>query len=312
MIRDSRFGRRPWVIATAVFCCFLWGSAYPAIKTGYQLMAMAATDTASQMLFAGYRFLGSGVILLVLAALMGKSLWRFSAREWGQLALLGLLQTTLQYVFFYIGLAHATGVKAAIMNSTGTFFTVLLAHFIYRNDKLSTGRSLGCLIGFAGVVLINLGQGPLDFDVTLLGEGFIAIAALVLSISLMYGKRLCQHIDPMVMTAQQLTIGGVVLIGIGLSGGGDLPRLTATSGVLFFYLMALSAAAFALWSFLLKHNPVGQVIPFQFLIPIFGAGLSALFLGETILAWKNLLALILVCGGIWLVTRPASPVSVQR
>ena len=237
MIRDSLFGRRPWVIATAVFCCFLWGSAYPAIKTGYQLMAMAATDTASQMLFAGYRFLGSGVILLVLAALMGKSLWRFSAREWGQLALLGLLQTTLQYVFFYIGLAHATGVKAAIMNSTGTFFTVLLAHFIYRNDKLSTGRSLGCLIGFAGVVLINLGQGPLDFDVTLLGEGFIAIAALVLSISLMYGKRLSQHIDPMVMTAQQLTIGGVVLIGIGLSGGGDIPRLPPTSGVLFFYLI---------------------------------------------------------------------------
>lgn len=312
MSEPSLFTRRPLVVLTAIACCLLWGSAYPAIKIGYQWLEMGSGETASQILFAGYRFFGSGVILLVLASIMGKPLWQLSRRQWAELALLGLLQTTLQYVFFYIGLAHAAGVKAAIMNSTGTFFSVLLAHFIYRNDKLSTGRSLGCLIGIAGVVLINIGKGPLDFDVTLLGEGFIAIAALVLSISLIYGKRLSQTIDPMVMTAQQLTIGGLVLIGAGHISGGEVSGMTLGSGVLMFYLMLLSAAAFGLWSFLLKHNPVGQVIPFQFLIPVFGAGLSAMFLGETILAWKNLLALLLVCGGIWLVTRPTSPVITQR
>ncbi len=312
MTEPSLFTRRSLVVITAIACCLLWGSAYPAIKIGYQWLEMGSGETASQILFAGYRFFGSGVILLVLAGIMGKPLWRFSRRQWSELALLGLLQTTLQYVFFYIGLAHAEGVKAAIMNSTGTFFSVLLAHFIYRNDKLSTGRSLGCLVGIAGVVLINVGRGPLDLDVTLLGEGFIAIAALALSISLIYGKRLSQTIDPMVMTAQQLTIGGLVLIGAGHFSGGEVTGMTLGSGVLMVYLMLLSAAAFALWSFLLKHNPVGQVAPFQFLIPVFGAGLSALFLGETILAWKNLLALVLVCAGIGLVTRPTSPVTTQR
>jgi drug/metabolite transporter (DMT)-like permease len=51
-----------------------------------------------------------------------------------------------------------------------------------------------------------------------------------------------------------------------------------------------------------KHNRVGMVTVFNFLVPIFDVLLSALFLGETVLAWRNLIALALVCLGIWLVT----------
>lgn len=305
MATGPMFTHRWLLLATATLCCFLWGSAYPAIKVGYSLLDIAASDTASQLLFAGYRFFGSGLLLLALATALGKPLWRFSPTQWRQLALLGVLQTTLQYVFFYIGLAHASGVKAAIINSTGTFFSVLLAHYLYRNDRLSSVRSFGCAIGIAGVVLVNLGKGPLELEVSFLGEGFIAIAAIVMAIALLYGKRLSQTIDPLVMTAQQLTLGGLLLILLGLAGGGEVSGITPASGLLLVYLAVLSAAAFALWSILIKHNPVGRVVPYQFLIPIFGAGLSAVFLGETILAWKNLLALALVCWGIWLVTRPA-------
>ncbi len=65
----------------------------------------------------------------------------------------------------------------------------------------------------------------------------------------------------------------------------------------------LSSAAFALWSILLEYNRVSLVTAFNFMIPVFGTLLSAMFLGETILEWKNAAALLLVCGGIWLVTR---------
>nr|WP_328794033.1 hypothetical protein [Hydrogenophaga sp. BPS33] len=50
-----------------------------------------------------------------------------------------------------------------------------------------------------------------------------------------------------------------------------------------------------------------MVTVFNFLIPVFGALLSAWFLGEQVLAWRNLLALLLVCGGIWLVTSDRTP-----
>jgi drug/metabolite transporter (DMT)-like permease len=64
-----------------------------------------------------------------------------------------------------------------------------------------------------------------------------------------------------------------------------------------------SSIAYTLWSVLLKYNRVGMVSVFNFLVPIFGAILSAIFLGETFLEWKNFVALALVCSGICLVTR---------
>ncbi|MBV1733841.1 MAG: DMT family transporter, partial [Hydrogenophaga sp.] len=137
---------------------------------------------------------------------------------------------------------------------------------------------------------------------TLLGEGFIVIAAFVLSAASIYGKRVSQRLDPMVMTAWQLAIGGLVLLLGGLAGGGAITGWGVGSLALLGYMAVLSAAAFALWAALLKHNRVGQVTVFNFLIPVFGALLSALFLGETVLEWRNLIALALVCLGIWLVT----------
>ena len=68
------------------------------------------------------------------------------------------------------------------------------------------------------------------------------------------------------------------------------------------YMALLSALAFSIWSALLKHNPVGRVTIFNFLIPVFGVTLSAIFLGEDIFVLKNGAAMGLVCVGIWLVT----------
>ncbi|NQE63932.1 Permease of the drug/metabolite transporter (DMT) superfamily [Caulobacter sp. RHG1] len=302
--RPTLYTDRRFVIGMAVLCCFLWGSAFPAIKGGYALLHVAKSDTAAQMLFAGWRFLAAGLILLVLAAVGRKAL--IPPRDQiAKVVGLGVFQTTLQYVFFYVGLAHATGVKSSIMNATGAFFGVILAHFLYANDRLNRRKVLGCLLGFAGVVVVNLGGKGLDFDFTLLGEGFVVIAAFVLAAASIWGKTISQKMDPMVMTGWQLGIGGLGLLAIGYVGGGALHGFDIRSLGLLAYMAALSAAAFALWSLLLKHNPVGLLAVFNFLIPVFGVLLSALFLHEPVLAWKNAAALVLVCGGIWLVTRKA-------
>lgn len=302
----SVFSRPRYLILLATLCCLLWGSAYPAIKGGYALLGIARSDTAAQLVFAGWRFLLAGALLLVMAQLTGRRVWALAPVQWAQLGLLGLAQTALQYVFFYVGLANTTGVKGSILNATGTFFSVLLAHFLYANDRLSRRKAIGCAVGFAGVMVVNLrGTQGLDAGFTLLGEGFIVIAAFVLSAASIYGKRLSQRIDPMVMTGWQLGIGGLVLLLGGLAGGGAISGWSAGSLALLGYMAVLSAVAFTLWAALLKHNRVGQVTVFNFLIPVFGALLSALFLGEAVLEWRNLAALVMVCGGIWLVTTEA-------
>jgi drug/metabolite transporter (DMT)-like permease len=300
---SSPFTRRDVLFACAVLCTLLWGSSYPAIKSGYVLLGIDRDNIPAQILFAGYRFLLAGVFLLLFAKLAGKSLAIGNAKHWRQVCILGLAQTTVQYVFFYIGLAYATGVKASILNATGTFFSVLLAHFIYHNDRLNHRKALGCLVGFFGVMIVNFNKNLLDFDMSLQGEGFIVIAALTLAAASIYGKRISQHMDVLIMTAWQLTIGGIALMLLGWVTGGTLNNLDWQSTLLLIYLALLSSAAFALWGTLLKYNPVGMVTIFNFLVPVFGVALSAIFLGETIMEWKYLIALVLVCGGIFLVTR---------
>lgn len=118
--------------------------------------------------------------------------------------------------------------------------------------------------------------------ITLLGEGFVVIAAFVLAAASIYGKRVSQGIDPIVMTGWQLAIGGAALLA---------------------YLALLSSLAISIWSLLLKYNRVSLVTAFNFMVPVFGALLSAAFLGESILGWRNGLALVLVCYGIWRVTQ---------
>ena len=290
----------------ATLCCILWGSAFPAVKNGYALLHVAPSDVASQMLFAGWRFALAGLILLAVAAAIRKPILALNNRQMRQVAILGLTQTTIQYVFFYVGLAHATGVKSSIMNATGVFFSVVLAHFLYADDRLNSRKMLGCLIGFLGVIVVNMGGGALGFEFSIPGEGFIIIAAFILAAASIYGKRLSVAMDPMVMTGWQLFIGGVILTGLGLAGGGHLEAIGILSGALLLYTALLSAVAFAVWSLLLKHNPVGMIAAFNFLIPVFGVSLSAIFLGESLMRWSYLAALFLVCVGIWLVTRPAA------
>ena len=301
------FTDRKVVFLLASLCCLLWGSAYPAIKAGYAMFAIAPNDVPGKLVFAGYRFLFAGLVLLGVAALGRKDVFPFDRRTVGQVTLLGLTQTSLQYLFFYLGLAHTTGVKSSIMNATGTFFSVLLAHFIYHNDRLSFNKVLGCLVGFVGVMVVNFGGGVMQFDFTLLGEGSVVMAALVLSAASIYGKKLSQRIDSVVLTGYQLAIGGAALLVVGFAMGGSLGSPTPAALALLGYLVVLSSAAFSLWTTLLKYNRVSMVAVFNFMVPVFGTLLSALFLNESFLEWKNGLALLLVCGGIWLVTRDEAP-----
>ena len=301
------------VVAIALFCCLLWGSAVPVVKIGYDLFAISPADTPSLMLFAGLRFALAGLLLLALSVARRNPVG-VAPRRVAQLALLGLISTAGQYLFYYIGLAHTTGVKVSITTSTATFFSVLLAHFLYANDRISGRRILGCLLGFLGVVTVNLAGTGLDLNASLLGEGFIVISALLFSLGAIYGKRLSTDMDPALMTGWQLLLGGGMLTGVGLATGGHLGAVDAQGFAILTYLAGLSAAAFSLWSVLMKHNPVGRVAIFNTAIPIFGVLLSALLLGENVLAWKNLAALVLVTLGIWLVTaaRNTPPAAAPR
>ena len=302
MDKTKFYTNRKNIVILATLCCILWGSAYPSIKIGYSLFNI--NDIGSKLVFAGYRFTLAGILVLLLESITKKNIFNFSKKQFGQVTLLGLTQTALQYIFFYVGMSYTTGVRGSIINGTGTFVSIILAHFIYKNDKLNFNKIIGCIIGFLGVVIVNLnGQSLGGSSFTFKGEGFVMIAAIIFAASAIYGKKITQTQEPSLVTGFQLFIGGVILTILGFILGGSLKGFTIASTSLLIYMALLSSVAFVIWTQLLKYNKVGIISVFNFLIPVFGTLLSSIFLGENIFDIKILIALILVCFGIFLVYR---------
>ncbi|WP_300386540.1 DMT family transporter [Clostridium sp.] len=302
MDKSKFYTNRINIIIIAVICTFLWGSAFPSIKVGYDLFNISVGNVGSKLIFAGYRFFLAGVIVLIIKLLMKESIFNLTFKDMKEITILGFAQTTIQYIFFYLGMTYTTGVRGSIINGTGTFFSIILAHFIYKNDKLNFNKALGCIVGFMGIIVVNLGgSSVLEGSISFKGEGLIMLAAFMLSVSAIYSKKISQNKDAYTITGYQLTIGGAALTLIGYLLGGTLTNFTFKSTILLIYMALLSSVAFALWSQLLKYNKVGVISVFNFLIPVFGTILSAIVLKENIFDVKILIALVLVCTGIYLV-----------
>ena len=300
---EKIFTNKKYIILLAILCTFLWGSAYPVIKLGYDVFDIQANDSFLKLIFAGYRFLAAGIILMIIQKLMGKSIMPKSISDFKSFMLLGALYTLMQYVFLYIGMANTTGMKSSILGSLSSFINIVLVHFVYKDDKLSANKIIGCTIGFMSIIILNFQGGSLNGSFKLMGDGFLILSALMGSIGSIYNKSLVKTNDVFVTTAWQLIFGSVMLIVIGKSAGGTLYIASAESGILLLYMAILSSVALVVWSTLYKYNKVGNITMYNFLTPIFGAILSAFLLGETILDVKNLAALVLACTGIWIVNR---------
>ena len=150
------------VCGMALLCTFLWGSAFPSIKVGYRLFSIGGNDTASQMLFAGYRFTLAGILTLLIGWVSNRRFPVPKKKIRKKIMILGLLQTTFQYLFFYIGLSHTEGSKGSIITASNYFFAIVMAHFWFTkkrgysgDDRMNLRKTVGCLLGLAGVVLVN-------------------------------------------------------------------------------------------------------------------------------------------------------------
>ena len=293
------------VVAAAVLANLLWGSAAPCIKLGYRFFGVESADVMSQILFAGIRFTLAGALTLLFGSLLRRRALLPKRGSGGMILSLALVQTVIQYVLFYIGLSHAPGFKGSITSPTSTFFALLFAALLFRQEKLSLRKLLGCLIGFAGVVIVSLG-GSLEGGFRFVGEGFLILAAASYGLSSVLIKRFSAREDPVVLSGWQFLLGGALMTLAALLGGGRLRAAAAGAWPLMLYLGALSAVAYTLWSLLLQRHPVSRIMVFSFLNPVFGVVLSALLLGEgkVLDLPRCLLAIVLVCLGVWIVNRP--------
>ena len=288
-------------MAFALTAAIAWGWAFPLIKVGFSAFGITADMTGSKMLFAGIRFAAAGLIVLSVARSSGRSFKTAEGSDWRFILAFALMNTTLHYFFFYVGMSHSEGSRAAILNSLSTFLVVLLACACFKSDRLTLRKILGCAVGFSGILALNLG-GAESGMFSWLGDGMIILNAICSAIAALMTRGLSRRVDVFVGTGYSLSIGGLMLILPGLALGGTLPQVNTLGIVCLVLLIAISALGFTLYNKLLSCNPVGRVAIYNSLIPVVGAVTSCLCLGETF-HLKYVLAGGLAAIGIYIINK---------
>lgn len=297
----SIFQRPFWVVAFALTAAIAWGWAYPLIKLGFAEFGITQVMTGSKMLFAGVRFILAGLIVLAIAAATRRRFEVAGAGGWLYVLLFALLNTGLHYYFFYVGLSYSDGARAAILNSLGTFLLVLLACMFFKSDKLTSNKIIGCALGFAGIMALNIGGGA-GGGFTFMGDGMIILNTFCAALAGLMTRGLGKRVDVFVGTGYSLALGGVMLVVPGLLMGGTLPNINAVGVVILMLLVCISALGFTLYNKLLTCNPVGKVAIFNSLIPVVGAVTSCMCLGEPFY-WKYVAAAALATAGIYIINK---------
>ncbi len=288
----------PFIVAAlALFCTALWGSATPFIKIGYELI-LPEKNVASTILFAGVRFFFAGILTVIIFSIANKRFLYPKPQNLLKIAEVGAFQTVLQYIFFYVGLSNTSGVKGTILSGTSAFFSLLIAGLIFKQEKLTLKKIIGCIFGFVGIIFVNL--NGLDFTMNFTGDCFVIFSAIALGFSSVLMKKFSKDENPVVISGYQFIMGGAVMIAVGLIFGGNIVVSGAKAILVLTYLSFLSAAAYAIWGLLLKNNPVSKVTIYTFMTPVMGVILSNIMLDEQsgVSVINLIITLLLVCTGI--------------
>lgn len=256
-LRNSFLSSTGGLLALAMASCLLWGSAFPCTKIGNVLFGIASSATSSQLLFAGVRFFVAGCMVVVAMSVMRGRPLLPGANDWKAILCLSLFQTVLQYGLFYPGLSRASGVASSIIEASASFIVILLAALVFRQERLDARKVIGCVVGFAGVLLVNLQSGG-TLEFSLAGEGLVFLSTIAAAMSSCLIREFSKRHDPVLLSGWQFLVDGVVLTAIGLATGGRLQPSRPAALVLLAYMGFISAAAYTMWSMLLSANPVSR------------------------------------------------------
>lgn len=302
----SIFQQKPFVVLFATLSALTWAFAFPLIKLGLNAFDIVGDDTGAKTLFAGIRFFIAGLITLIIAKTGRKSFKISGKNNIGWLCLYSVVNTSLHYFFFYVGLSNLSGSRSSIIDSLSTFFLIILACIIFKDEHMTAKKTIGCILGFSGIIIINISFGETSRGTfTFLGDGMLFMSALCSAFGGVLTRIVTKKIDSLVATGISLALGGGIMIIMGVIMGGKITHITVEGIVILILLVLVSAIGFSLYNKLISCNPVGEIAIFNSLIPVFGAILSCVILGEPFYL-KYVAAILLVVAGVYIINKRKS------
>jgi drug/metabolite transporter (DMT)-like permease len=246
----------------------LWGASFMFLRIASPLLG--------PWVLAGLRMALAAATLVVVMKLL-RHQWPWS--HWRELLLLGLLSTTVPFLFYAWAALRLPAGYSALLNTTAVLFGTLASAWL-GEDTLTRRKLLGCLCGFLGVALI-VRLGPVKPDAATLAAALACItAAACYGISTPLMKRATTRMQPLAIAA------GIHLMSLPLVLPGalwTLPQATFTPGALAAVaVLGIVTSGLAYWGHLriIRHvTPVAAMSP-AFMIPVFGVTWGYLFLGE--------------------------------
>ena len=277
--------------------------AYPLIKLGYSEIGIGGGDTGSKIMFAGIRFFAAGLLVTLVSALQKKNM-KINRREAWTLIVFGLVNTALHYMFSYIGLSYIPSSRSTILDSMGGFLLIILSCIFFEDDKFNCRKLIGCLLGFSGVVVINIVPADTFFaNISFRGDGMILLNACCAAAGGIITKLISKKMDMMVATGYSMSIGGAMLILSGAVTGGQCSFHISMKGMgIVVLLILISAVCFSVYNMLLAYHPISKVAIYNALIPILGVMFSCILLKEPFM-WQYILAGGIVAAGIYVINK---------
>lgn len=288
----------------AMFCALGWSLAYPLIKIGYREFQINSDDLGGKILFAGIRFFFAGALVWGFCCLQRPKKESQQKNSFAWLLLLAVVNTTLHYMFAYIGLGYNTSARSTILDSMGGFFLIILSTIIFSDDKMSASKVLGCMLGIVGILAINIQPG-VDFfeNITFMGDGMILLNACCAGFGGVITRVVSKKMHMMQATGKSMMLGGALLLAIGFAVGTKSSWHFSAKGILVLIaLILISALCFAVYNELIAHHPISKIAIYNALIPVLGVIFAALLLKEE-LKWQYFIAVVMVAGGIYLVNK---------
>ena len=301
MAKEKLLTNRLVVFMIMLFLCIIWGSAYPIVKIGYDMLQIDKSHVPSIMMFAGIRYVATGLLLLIPGIIMSPKSFALNRAKQGCVLINTAFQVVGQYYFYYIGLARTPGTRAAIINSSTVFIAIFLAAFLFKTEKYNIVKFVASLMAVASVVVLNHVEG-FGFSFSLKAEGFILVSSFLTAVATCLQKPLVGKTGVMPLCSYSFLLGGVLFLIYAFSFGGKIVIAGPNAYALLVYVSLVSALGFSIQALLLKYNDVSVISIYRIMLPVSGVILSAVMLKEHDILFRlnTLVSLFLMIGAMLL------------
>lgn len=210
-----------------------------------------------------------------------------------------LVNIAFHYLCSYIGLSFIPSSRGTVLESSGSFFLILLSCALFPDDRLTRKKAVGCVLGFSGILVLSIEPGrELFANLSLKGDGMILLNAVCAAFGGIISKLISRKTDMTFATGISMTVGGSLLCILGLAFGIEHPWYLSAAGIgMTAVLVLISAISFQIYNKLLAYHPISTVAIYNAFIPVLGIVFSCALLGEPF-SLRYMAAGILVAAGI--------------